>query len=278
MGKINNYETVTSSFSRHEAARAIQSFFLIKKMSKCYLMRPLCIKGNDLKLEIERLSALFSQQKISKKNGYTVLLVKDQLCSLQYEANGHAKIKPLICHIQNKLSFEQLKSKCLKLPKNMRILVNGKDRTLILRVVTKRNRLPSPINALNSKKIAQNINDNQYEYINYNLPDFTYVLLDALRANLISMNGFITAKLMYESLIAFNGGVIPKNPRLYFKRHLLNDLEGPYQPDQLIEYWNFSHDKIILNYKEELVYYTIDLPYLTAVSVLYHQLSFQTLI
>lgn len=127
-------------------------------------------------------------------------------------------------------------------------------------------------NELFYQHIKQHITNNRYDLIDYTQTDFTRRLFGALRIGIITMHQMMTAKLMYESLICFHAGQMPKNPQACFRRYHLSDKKGPYQPARSMHLWNrqnedelqtLEHDAVL---NEQMHYYTFDIPLSLAVS------------
>jgi hypothetical protein len=88
------------------------------------------------------------------------------------------------------------------------------------------------------------------------------------------MNQFMTAKLMYESLFAFNLGKMPAEPARQFMKYALGDPDGPYQPN-LISTWGEQETKTLHERLEQAAaadqyhYYAINLRHYQTVFFLY---------
>ena len=125
--------------------------------------------------------------------------------------------------------------------------------------------------------LTDKVKKGHYEEINFTHPDFIRRLYGCLRAEHITMTELLTIQLMYESLICFNFGKMPQNPRNYFSRHLLSEI-GPYTP-QSISYWGSREEEKLTHLlsdksiDEPLHYYTIPLPRHIALGFLFFELE-----
>ena len=122
-------------------------------------------------------------------------------------------------------------------------------------------------------ELVRSIKDKNYEQIDYSEPEFTRYLFAALRKDLINHEEMLTAKLMYESLIAFNQGKVPANPQAQFSQFNLGDSDGPYDPSQDISYWTSENSQQLAASTGDKQYYTINLPHQVAVKYLYMRLQ-----
>ncbi len=93
-----------------------------------------------------------------------------------------------------------------------------------------------------NEHIKSCVSDCRYADIDYTHPHFIHHLFSALRKGDINMNEMLTAKLMYESLIAFNCGQLPVAEKIQFKEYKLSDINGPYNPSD-ITYWGLEEEK-----------------------------------
>jgi hypothetical protein len=126
-----------------------------------------------------------------------------------------------------------------------------------------------------NQKLLEAIKSNQYHLIDFTQRDFPARLFAALRLKLITSNQLLTIKLMYESLICFNKGVMPESSGNKFKRFKLSDTTGPYQAAEAISYWNpqltdMLQEQLALPQDDEAAhYYTTSMPKHQAVGFLY---------
>ena len=129
-----------------------------------------------------------------------------------------------------------------------------------------------------NRTVCEHIQNNRYDLLPYNHPNFTRCLFSTLRANVINMNEFITAKLMYDSLPLFNQGIIPDNPSTQFTKFSILDCTGPYQVSS-IAYWTRGNtSQLYYELRESAVrekyhYYTINFNYNQALMFLFAKLN-----
>ena len=134
-------------------------------------------------------------------------------------------------------------------------------------------KLQEPVDDRYLVNLVKHIQAKNYAQIDYSEPEFTRYLFAALRLGKITQDEMLTAKLMYESLIAFNQGKVPENSQAQFSRFNLGDEQGPYDPSQDIPYWTPENSEKLQASNEDKQYYTINLPHQVAVKYLFQCLQ-----
>ena len=257
--KSSDYEKSVIDFYRREAARSIQSITRLGhfKDEKINLVRmSLGEKGLNLTTEEK-------QPFIGKS---TLILSDEQLYLLRVQANGQPKIKRVERHAGNDAQYLLLINMMSAWDYDDIKAPTKRQRSMLRSLLSTTQKLLEPLDLAPSQQLARLIKELRYEDLNFSLPEFTLHLFSALRANLITMNEMMTAKLMYESLSCF------KHKK--FQRKMLTNSSESYHPSKTILSWGAKEEAELQDESaRNRLYYTFELPRYVHAGFLYYALE-----
>ena len=268
--KGSDYEKSVIDFYRSEAARSIQSITRIGHFSDSKLLllnMDVPQKGDQGIQAVEKkISSLSIEERRGCQKKETILLLNEALCTLRIKANGKTIVKPIIRHEGNDAQYDLLAKMMSALEKHVLHAPSLRQSSIVRSLLSTTQKLMEPLDVASSQEIARSIKALRYEDLNFSLPEFTLHLFSALRANLITMNEMMTAKLMYESLESFKHSG--------FKRHVMGSSGSPYQPSNNIIIWGAKEDSALKNEEaSNRLYYVFDLPRYMHAGFLYYYLE-----
>jgi hypothetical protein len=253
--KDSDYHKSVIDFYRGEAARAIQ----------------FAARLSILKFELAFAKVYLTTHlpKILKEHAVkklVILCANNQLYTLRVKKNGKQMISPIVRHDANAEQYDILLTLVSSLSRDSIKFVGPYRRHLVRSVLCTTQEMMEPIDISVSQAIATTIKALRYEDLDFGLAEFTLHLFSALRANLITMNEMMTAKLLCEGLLCF------KQTKL--NRHMFGDIDSPYQPENNLVGWGGRQNSALE--KENIasrLYYTIDLPKYVHAGLLYYYLD-----